>query len=170
MLKVEVGIHLSRGDTGVAQHLLHRAQIARGLQHVRGERMAKHVRVYPCRQPLHQATPMQPQLDHAHAQTGTALADEERRFVGCRQPAALPSPERHRCPGLAPHGHEAQLATFAEDAHLAGLQILQTGKVERREFGEAQARRVEQLEHRLIAQLQQAFAFGFQQAAGFIGR
>jgi hypothetical protein len=74
------------------------------------------------------------------------------------------------CPGLAPHWHEAQLAAFAENAHLAGQQVLETGKVERREFGQAQAGRVKQLEHCLIAQLQQALAFGFQQATGFIGR
>src|SRR6185437_15278400 len=46
VLEVEVRIDLGGSDARVAEHLLHRAQVARRLEHVRGERMAKHVRVH----------------------------------------------------------------------------------------------------------------------------
>ena len=45
-LEVEVGVDLGRGDAGVAEHLLHRAQVLRRLQHVGGERVAQHVRMH----------------------------------------------------------------------------------------------------------------------------
>jgi hypothetical protein len=170
MLEIEVRIHLRRGDAGVAEHLLDRAQVARGLQHVRGERMAQHVRMHPCRQALRQAAPLQPQLDHAHAQTLAALADKQRRFVGAARRCALPGPDRDRFPGLAADRHEAQLAALAEDAHLAGQQVFETRQVERREFGQAQAGGVEQFEHRLVANFQQVFGGRCQQAIGFVRR
>ena len=50
-LIVQVCIHLRRRDARMAEQLLDRTQILRGLQHVRGERMAQHVRMYPARYP-----------------------------------------------------------------------------------------------------------------------
>src|SRR3990167_6939335 len=46
-LEIEVRIYLRGRDAGVAEHLLHRAQVLRGLQHVAGERMAQHVPMHP---------------------------------------------------------------------------------------------------------------------------
>ena len=46
MLEIEPGIDLRGGDIGVAQQLLHRAQIAAGLQQVAGKRVAQHMRMY----------------------------------------------------------------------------------------------------------------------------
>src|SRR5512141_726491 len=46
VLEIEVRIHLGRGDARVPQHLLHRAQVARGLQHVGSEGVTQHVRVH----------------------------------------------------------------------------------------------------------------------------
>ena len=40
-----MGIDLGGGDVGVAQQLLHRTQVAAGLQHMAGKRMAQHVRM-----------------------------------------------------------------------------------------------------------------------------
>src|SRR5512137_712318 len=45
VLEIKVGVHLGRADVGVAQQFLHRAQVARRFQQVRGERMAEQVGV-----------------------------------------------------------------------------------------------------------------------------
>ena len=45
-LEVEVRIDLRAGNRRVPEHFLHGAQVARGLQHVRGERVAQHVRMH----------------------------------------------------------------------------------------------------------------------------
>ncbi len=39
VLPVEVGVDLSRADAGAAEHFLHYAQVAGGLQHVGGKRV-----------------------------------------------------------------------------------------------------------------------------------
>ena len=49
--EVQPRVDLRGGDVGVAERFLHRAQVAAGLQQVRGERVAQHVRVHPRRQP-----------------------------------------------------------------------------------------------------------------------
>ena len=43
MLEIKPGIDLGRGDVGVAQQLLHRAQVAARLQQVTGKRVTQHV-------------------------------------------------------------------------------------------------------------------------------
>ena len=50
-LEIEVRVDLRGRDAGVAEHLLHRAQVLRGLQHVAREGMAQHVRVHVLGQP-----------------------------------------------------------------------------------------------------------------------
>ena len=45
MLPVEMGVDLSGADAGVAEHFLHRAQVAGRLQHMGGKGVAQHVRV-----------------------------------------------------------------------------------------------------------------------------
>ena len=50
VLEVELRVDLRGRDVGVAEQLLHRAQVAAGLQQVRGERVAQHVRVHVRRQ------------------------------------------------------------------------------------------------------------------------
>ena len=51
MLVVEVRVDLRSADVGMAEQFLHRTQVVRRLQQMRGERMAQHVRVYMLRQP-----------------------------------------------------------------------------------------------------------------------
>ena len=46
MLKVQPRVDLRGADVGVPQQLLHRPQVAAGLQHMAGKRMAQHVRVH----------------------------------------------------------------------------------------------------------------------------
>ena len=45
MLEIEMRVNLRRGDAGVAEHFLDRAQIAGRLQDMRGKGMAQHVRM-----------------------------------------------------------------------------------------------------------------------------
>eukprot|EP01036_Dinobryon_divergens_P060607 gene60607-80823_t len=44
VLEIQPGIDLGGADIGVAEQLLHAAQVAAGLQHMAGKRMAQHVR------------------------------------------------------------------------------------------------------------------------------
>ena len=46
MLEIEMRINLSGADIGVAQHFLHCAQVAAGLQYMRGETVAQHMRMH----------------------------------------------------------------------------------------------------------------------------
>src|SRR5262245_35870640 len=89
-LVVEVSVDLRGRDAGMAEHLLHRAQILRGLQHVGGEGVAQHVRVHA----LAQAAALRPAPEpHAHGgrrDAPAARADEQRllarRRVAHREP------------------------------------------------------------------------------------
>jgi hypothetical protein len=114
---------------------------------------------------------LQAKLDHAHAQAAAALADEKGTLVRGGQPGALRGPGRHRFPRLAADRNDAQLVALAEDANLAGEQVFETGNVERSKFGETQAGRVEEFEHRLVAHLAAGISGAtFEQAVCFIGR
>ena len=44
VLKIEMRVNLCRADIGMAEHLLHGAQVARRLQQMRGKRVTQHVR------------------------------------------------------------------------------------------------------------------------------
>ena len=46
VLEIQPRVDLCGGDVGVAQQLLHGAQVAAGLQQMAGERMPQHVRMH----------------------------------------------------------------------------------------------------------------------------
>ena len=77
MLEIQMSIDLGRRDVRMAQQLLHRSQVATGLQHVAGERMPQHVRMQVLADSLH-AMPTQAQLNGARSQRAAALTDEQR--------------------------------------------------------------------------------------------
>ena len=60
-----MGINLSGGDAGVAEHFLHGAQIAGRLQHVGGERVAQQMRMHVAGDALFDAPLLHAQLHHA---------------------------------------------------------------------------------------------------------
>ena len=109
--KIERGVHLCRGDRGMAEHFLHRAQIAGGLQHVRGERMAQHVRMHIGRNAERLRMRLQPQLQHARRHAVAALGEKQRMRIEsyqrprtasqARAPAA-PARRPARCAILLP--------------------------------------------------------------------
>ena len=78
MLKVQPRIDLGGGDAGVAQQLLHGAQVAAGLQQMAGERVAQHVRVHGRGQPRALAALAQPQPDGLRRDACAAPAQEQR--------------------------------------------------------------------------------------------
>ena len=59
----------------MAEHLLHRAQVLRGLQHVRSERMAQHVRVNRHSHAAALRERLEPRIDHAWSDALAARAD-----------------------------------------------------------------------------------------------
>ena len=88
MAEVELGVDLRRRDVGVAEQLLHRAQVAARLQHMRRERVAQHVRVDVCRHAGGDRARLQARAHLARRQSRAAAADEERRLDGSRAMSA----------------------------------------------------------------------------------
>src|SRR3954454_8972239 len=77
-LKIEMRIDLGGGDAGVAEELLHCAQVLRGLQHVGGEGMPQHVRMHVLAEPAPPRPGPQPRIDGLRRDATAAAADEER--------------------------------------------------------------------------------------------
>ncbi len=102
VLEVELGVDLRRRDVGVAEQFLHRAQVAAGLQQVRGERVAQHVRVHVARNAGLHGARLQAGANLARRQPGAVAADEERGLLGLGQRRAAPARPRaqpaRRCP------------------------------------------------------------------------
>src|SRR5258708_29342785 len=82
VLEVEMGIDLRRGDARVAQHLLDRAQVARGLQHVGCERMAQHMRVHVDFQSRGRGPALDAPLHFARGEAAPRRADEQGLLAG----------------------------------------------------------------------------------------
>ena len=77
MLKVQPGVDLRGSNVGVAQQLLHGAQVAAALQQVAGKRVAQHVRVHGRGQARLLAALAQAQPDRLGREARTALAHEQ---------------------------------------------------------------------------------------------
>src|ERR1700729_2833004 len=85
MLEIEVGVHLGGADVGMPQELLDPAQIAAGLEQVRCEGVADHVRVYVNAQPLPARPQVAPQLHGPRREPPPAAAQEDRALVSPRR-------------------------------------------------------------------------------------
>ena len=153
-LEVEVGVHLRGGDAGVAEQLLHRAQVLRGLQHVRGERVAQHVRMHV----LGEAAAARPGAEagrhRARRDAPAARADEQRLLFGRRELGAHLRPSLQRRARLGADGDGARLRSLAGDGHFALRGIV--GEVQRHQLAHAQAGGIQQLEHRCIPEVSNA--------------
>jgi hypothetical protein len=77
ILEVEMGIHLRTGDARVAKQLLHRAKVSRGLQQMRCERMAKHMRMNMPRQAALDGPGAKTLLDRARRETPAGAAQKK---------------------------------------------------------------------------------------------
>ena len=81
VLEIEVGVDLRCAQIRVSQQLLHRAQVFAGLQQVRGEGVAQHVRVQRYANALLQCAFFQSLLDAAVTDAFTVTADEQCFFI-----------------------------------------------------------------------------------------
>ena len=169
VLEIEVGIDLCGGNAGVTQHFLHGAQVAGGLQHMRGEGVAQQVRMHAAGDALRDAALAQLQLHGARADARAVLADEQCGLVRLGDLVAHCQPRLQRIDGVAAQRHDARLVALAGDAH-RGIGKIHVDGIEAHQFGQAQAGRVEQLEHRLVARIQRRLHRHLHQFHRLVGR
>jgi len=114
-----VRVALGRPEIGVAQHLLHRAEIGTALEEVRREGVTEEVRVDPAR--LEPCTFGQLAKDQEGACASKCTSAGVKEELGSVATVEMRSPERQVAPhglgGRAPEGDESLLAAFSEDAH-----------------------------------------------------
>src|ERR1700681_4421204 len=89
ILKIQMRVDLRGRNAGMTQHLLHRTQVATGLQDMRCERVAQHMRMHVAGESLFDATGFQPDLHCAWADGLATLVQEKRRFISLWQGIAL---------------------------------------------------------------------------------
>src|SRR5580658_5298553 len=122
VLEVKVSIDLGGRDVGVAEELLHAAQLATRLEQVRGERMAEEVRMHRYAESLASRPVSDPALHRALAEALSVPADEERRLPGTRKLHSLGEPTLHCLGRETSYGNDACLAALAEHPHQAVLE------------------------------------------------
>src|SRR5215469_11703719 len=86
MLEVKVGVDLRSRDVGVAEQLLHSAQLPARLEQVRGKGVPEQVRVHAHAKSLAPCPPGDAVLHSARPEPLAVAADEERRLSGAREP------------------------------------------------------------------------------------
>ena len=149
----DVRVALGRPEVGVAEHLLHRAEVGAALEEVRRERVAEEVRV--------DATRLEPGAVGELAQDQECAGAGERAAAGVQEelgPVAaveMRPAERevaaHGLGGRPPERDEALLAALSEHAHDALLDR-DAVLLEPDGLGHAEAGAVEELHERAIAQ------------------
>src|ERR687898_2775300 len=75
-----MGVELCRGDVGVTEHLLHRAQVAPAGQQVRGERVAQGVRAHLALEPRRARVALDDLVQALPGQPAATLVDEQLRL------------------------------------------------------------------------------------------
>ena len=113
VLPIQMGVDLRRADAGVAEHFLHRAQVAGRLQDVGGKRVTQQVRMHVLAQAGLHGPALEAQLDAARRQAGAALAEEQSGRTVARQPLLQPGGQRGQ--GLLSNWHDAGFTSFAGD-------------------------------------------------------
>src|SRR6185436_5882489 len=96
VLEVQVRVNLRRGNAGMPQHLLHRAQVAARLQHVRGERVPQDVGMDVRREATLERPALRPLLHRTRAEAPAVAADEESGFTAARKRLAPRQPRLDR--------------------------------------------------------------------------
>ena len=140
-----MGVDLRGGQALVAQHLLHRAQVAAGVEQVGGEAVAQGVRGDGL-EPARAAQPAFEQERHARVgEAPAAVVEEERALAlgGARAALAQVLPQAGE--GGIAHRHEPLPGALAHDPHEPRNEI-HVPHVEGRQLRAAQAAGVEQLQ------------------------
>jgi hypothetical protein len=167
MLEVQPGIDLGGGDVGVPEHLLHGAQVLRGLQDVAGEAVAQHVRMHVGGHAGRLRDARQLQLHHARRDAAPARAQEQGGGVfrprgERRQLRARRDPFAQGLHGRVADGHGPALAALAQHHDLGFVQVQPAARlvvlgaliaqVQPDQFRQPQAAGIQQFEHGLVAQ------------------
>ena len=151
MLEVEVRVDLRRGDARVAQHLLHRAQVAARLQHVRREGVAQHVRMHVRGKAQLERPVLEPRLHRARAQTPAALRRRTAPFPRrARARRAARSQASIAASAWLPTGTMRVLLPLPVTRTVASRRLT-SSQVEPGQLRQAQPGRIEKLEYRLVA-------------------
>ena len=90
VLEIKVRVDLGRADVGVPEQFLDRAQVARGFEQVRGERVTEHVRVDVLGQPLPSRPLGDPPLHDARAEPPAVHANEDGQLADVRRWSRAP--------------------------------------------------------------------------------
>src|SRR5579871_6095276 len=150
VLEVEVRVDLGGRDVGVAEQLLHAAQVLARLQQVGGERMAEQVRVGLHVEPVAARPAGDAQLDGARAEPPALASNEQRRVAGVDEAGAGVEPGADRGHRLLSDRHDPRLRSLPQYAHCPVIEV-EVGKIKADELGEPQAARIEQLHDRPVA-------------------
>ncbi|MCY1179827.1 hypothetical protein D9M73_202430 [compost metagenome] len=86
MLEIKVSVDLRGGDVGMAEHLLHGAQVLGRFEQVAGKRVPQHVRVQVLAQ-LTFAGSLYAQLDRPRTESTALAADEHGVVLWCADAA-----------------------------------------------------------------------------------
>ena len=150
VLEIKVGVDLGCRDVGVAEQLLHPAQVLARFEQMGGERVPKQVRVNMQGYPLKPRPACNPGLDGAWTESTTVSSDEQRRLTGGGERLPLAEPVLQGFEGFATHGHDAHLATLAGDAH-GLIPCIERLEIECDEFGKTQPGGIQQFHDGPIA-------------------
>ena len=157
-------VDLRRRDVGVAQQLLHPAQVAGGLQHVAGEAVAQQVRVDALEQALLLGELAQAQLHGTRRDR--AVAAREDRIRGARAGGRAPFGQRPA--RVRAHRHAALAAALAQHRHQTVVQV-QVAPAQVAQLRQPQAGGIEQLEQGAVAQAQRCIDGNLDQHLGLVG-
>ena len=153
LLAGEVGVELGRRQIGVAEHLLHRAQVAAAGEQVRREGVAQGVRAHPVAEPGGLGVAQDDLVEALPRQRPAAEVDEQLALVvgsdHLRSARAQIHPDRGD--GLAADRYQPLLGALAPRADDAVLEV-DVGDLERDRLRRPQPRRVHQLEQRPVPQ------------------
>src|SRR5579862_7607494 len=113
VLEVKMSIDLGGRDIGVAEELLHTAQLATRLEQVRGKGVAEEVRMHRHGESLASRPVGDAALHRTRAEPLAVPADEERRLPGTRKLHSLGEPALHCLGRETSDGNDARLAALA---------------------------------------------------------
>ena len=152
--EIQVGIDLRGAEIGMAQQLLHGAQIAGTFQHMGGKAVAQLVRVNMGRELLAQPPLFKTHLDGARRQPPLLLAQKQGPLLSGQQGRTQRQPLLQPLQRHAPDGQQPLLVALADHPYLTGGQI-QMFQIQGHQLGETQTGGVKQLHDGPIPHRQQ---------------
>ncbi len=158
-LGAHVRVHLGSAEAGVAENLLHRAQVGPAVEQVSGRAVPERVRAGGAAAGQVDEQARDERVDGTGRDPPASRADEQPGVValvvsaGCREQCRSAAVEvgAQRPLGRETEGHDALFCAFAEHAHDPAC-VIDVAEVEPHEFAHTEGARVEQLDHCAVAQ------------------